>query len=125
MKNPETSIQLGTYYLSQQLAARNGSVEDTLAGYNAGPSRVPKWRGWEDYREPSEFVETIPFQQTRDYVQIIQRNADIYRWLYANEPVAVEPEPQVAPARAGGKEASNRPQGAPAKKSAPKTKKKK
>jgi soluble lytic murein transglycosylase len=124
LKNPETSIQLGTYYLSQQLAARNGSVEDTLAGYNAGPSRVPKWRGWEDYREPSEFVETIPFQQTRDYVQIIQRNADIYRWLYANEPVAGEPEPRVAasPAPAAKKPAAKA--ATAKKKAAPKTKKK-
>lgn len=96
LKNPEISIRLGTYYLSRQLESRKGSVEDTLAGYNAGPTRIPKWRGWNDYREPAEFVESIPFQQTRDYVQIIQRNADVYRWLYANEPVVDEPEPKPA-----------------------------
>jgi soluble lytic murein transglycosylase len=93
LKDPETNIRLGTYYLSRQIESRQGSVEDTLAGYNAGPSRVPKWRGWNDYREPAEFVETIPFQQTRDYVQIIERNADVYRWLYSSEPMVYEPEP--------------------------------
>jgi len=55
------------------------------------------WRGWAEYREPSEFVENIPFAQTRDYVQIITRNADIYRWLYANEPAPREETPVVKP----------------------------
>lgn len=87
LKNPTLNLNLGTFFLRRQLDARNGSVEETLAGYNAGPSRVPVWKSWADYREPAEFVETIPFGQTRDYVQIILRNADIYRWLYADEPV--------------------------------------
>lgn len=94
LKDADTNLRIGTYYLRRQLDSRDGNVEETLAGYNAGPSRIPLWRGWAEYREPSEFVETIPFAQTRDYVQIITRNADIYRWLYANEPVT----PEVAPA---------------------------
>ncbi len=97
LKNADTNLKIGTYYLRRQLDAREGSIEETLAGYNAGPSRVPMWRGWADYREPSEFVENIPFAQTRDYVQIITRNADIYRWLYANEPVPREEAPLAKP----------------------------
>jgi soluble lytic murein transglycosylase len=93
LKNADTNLNIGTYYLRRQLDAREGSVEETLAGYNAGPTRIPMWRGWAEYHEPSEFVENIPFAQTRDYVQIIARNADIYRWLYANEPVAPEAAP--------------------------------
>lgn len=94
LKNPALNLNLGTFYLRRQLDARNGSVEETLAGYNAGPSRIPVWKGWADYREPAEFIETIPFGQTRDYVQIILRNADVYRWLYAGEAVpAAEAEP--------------------------------
>ncbi len=96
LKNPTINLNLGTYYLQRQLQARNGSVEETLAGYNAGPSRVPVWKTWGDYREPAEFVETIPFGQTRDYVQIILRNADFYRWLYAGEAVPAEAEPPAA-----------------------------
>lgn len=96
LKNPTLNLNLGTYYLRRQLDARNGSVEETLAGYNAGPSRIPVWKGWADYREPAEFVETIPFGQTRDYVQIILRNADVYRWLYAGEPAPAAAEAQKA-----------------------------
>jgi soluble lytic murein transglycosylase len=101
LKKPDINLRLGTYYLRTQLDARNGSVEDTLAGYNAGPSRVPVWHGWADFREPSEFVETVPFTQTRDYIQIILRNAEMYRWIYKNEPApALEPEPTPPPAPA-------------------------
>jgi soluble lytic murein transglycosylase len=97
LKNPNLNLNLGTYYLRRQLDARKGSVEETLAGYNAGPNRIPVWKGWADYREPAEFIETIPFGQTRDYVQIILRNADIYRWLYAGEPApAAEAPPEPA-----------------------------
>ncbi|MBN9664108.1 MAG: transglycosylase SLT domain-containing protein [Acidobacteria bacterium] len=98
LKIPDINLNIGTYYLQRQLAARNGSVEDTLAGYNAGPSRVPVWRSWWDFRESSEFVETIPFTQTREYVQIVMRNAEMYRRIYANEPYTAEPEPPPPPA---------------------------
>lgn len=98
LKIPDVNLNIGTYYLQRQLAARDGNVEDTLAGYNAGPSRVPKWRSWWDFREDSEFVETIPFTQTREYVQIVLRNAEMYRRIYSGEPYAVEPEPVAKPA---------------------------
>ena len=97
LTNPALNLNIGTYYLRLQLDARDGNVEETLAGYNAGPSRIPLWRSWGDYRERSEFVENIPFMQTREYVQILLRNADIYRWLYDAEPLRAEP---AAPAKA-------------------------
>ncbi|MBI4890340.1 MAG: transglycosylase SLT domain-containing protein [Acidobacteria bacterium] len=113
LKNPTLNLNLGTYFLQRQLEARNGSVEETLAGYNAGPSRVPVWKTWGDYREPAEFVETIPFGQTRDYVQIILRNADIYRWLYAADPLPAaekaDAEAPAAPAAASKKTQSPTP----------------
>jgi len=58
---------------------------------------VPLWLGWGDFREPAEFVETIPFGQTRDYVQIILRNLDFYRWLYGASPARAPAQP--APSR--------------------------
>jgi soluble lytic murein transglycosylase len=112
LKNPTVNLNLGTYYLRRQLDARSGSVEETLAGYNAGPSRIPMWKGWADYREPAEFVESIPFAQTRDYVQIILRNADVYRWLYAGEPAPpaeAKPSPaKAAPTQLKGKSRATR-----------------
>jgi soluble lytic murein transglycosylase len=60
----------------------DGKVEQTLAAYNAGPARAAEWLGWNQYREPAEFVESIPFTETRDYVQAVLRNTDVYRRLY-------------------------------------------
>lgn len=99
LKTPAANLAIGSYYLRQQLELRNGSIEETLAGYNGGPSRVVKWKTWGEFREPAEFVETIPFTQTRDYVQIILRNADLYRRLYSHQRVAPAPAPAPAPAR--------------------------
>ncbi len=64
------------------LDQHDGQVEQTLAAYNAGPNRVVEWMGWNNYREPAEFVESIPFTETRDYVQAVLRNAEMYRRLY-------------------------------------------
>jgi peptidoglycan lytic transglycosylase len=82
--NPDYNIRLGTAYFSA-LEQRFGSVEAALAAYNAGPDRVDAWTTGQAYREPAEFVESIPFTQTRLYVQIITRNAAIYRRLYGRQ----------------------------------------
>ncbi len=75
---PEYNLQLGTFYfdwLTQQLG---GDVDAVLASYNAGMSRAKQWQKWGDFREPAEFIETIPITQTRDYVQAVRRNAVAY-----------------------------------------------
>lgn len=79
---PAANLKIGTTILRGMLDHQGGSWEQTLAAYNAGPSRVAQWIGWNHYREPAEFVESIPFTETRDYVQAVLRNADIYRRLY-------------------------------------------
>ena len=79
---PAVNLRIGTSILRSMLDSNGGRVEQTLAAYNAGPSRVTLWSGWGEYREPAEFVESIPFNETREYVQAVLRNADIYRRLY-------------------------------------------
>ncbi|MGH9733399.1 MAG: lytic transglycosylase domain-containing protein, partial [Candidatus Acidiferrales bacterium] len=79
--DPDYNIRLGTYYLSQ-LEKQFRSVEMALAAYNAGEDRVAQWTAGQTYREPAEFVDSIPFTQTRDYVEVVARNAAIYRRLY-------------------------------------------
>ncbi len=81
---PEVNLRIGTYYLRTLLDGLRGSPEAALASYNAGKSRVEQWLTWSEYREPAEFVESIPFTQTRDYVEIVLHNADIYRRIYGN-----------------------------------------
>jgi soluble lytic murein transglycosylase len=79
---PAINLQLGAAVLHGMLQSNNDMVEQTLASYNAGPARLATWLSWGQYREPAEFVESIPFTETRDYVQAVLRNADVYRRLY-------------------------------------------
>jgi soluble lytic murein transglycosylase len=79
---PAFNIQLGTRYLRMLNSQLDNRWEATLAAYNAGKTRAVAWLTWYDYREPAEFVECIPFSETRNYVQIVIRNADVYRRLY-------------------------------------------
>jgi soluble lytic murein transglycosylase len=80
---PATNLKLGTYYLRALLDQWGGKWEPTLASYNAGKSHVNDWLSWNTYEEPAEFVESIPFTETREYVQAVLRNAAVYRQLYA------------------------------------------
>jgi len=82
LMQPEYNVQLGTAYL-RNLVKTFGSLEAALAAYNAGEDRVELWRTEREYEEMPEFVESIPFTETREYVQIVLRNAEIYRRLYA------------------------------------------
>ena len=86
---PDTNLKMGTYYLKQLSDELEGKWEATLASYNAGKSHVTKWMASANYREPAEFVESIPFNETRVYVQSVLRNAEVYRKLYGQK-VAVK-----------------------------------
>jgi soluble lytic murein transglycosylase len=77
--DPLTNIRLGTRYLRKMLDKFGGVQEYALAAYNAGDERVADWQAAGPYHGMDEFVESIPFTQTRDYVQGILRNEDIYR----------------------------------------------
>jgi len=80
--DPNINIQLGTRYFRKMVDHFNGQVEYALAAYNAGESRVEEWRGAGSYRDIDEFVESIPFTETREYVQAIVRNAEVYKQVY-------------------------------------------
>jgi soluble lytic murein transglycosylase len=82
---PDVNLRLGTTYLRRMYDAHSERWELTLAAYNAGATRVASWLSWADYREPAEFIETIPFSETRNYVFAVLRNASMYRKLYSRE----------------------------------------
>ncbi len=77
--DPETNIRLGTRYLRHMLDRFGGVPEYALAAYNAGDNRVADWQAAGPYHGMDEFVESIPFTQTREYVEAILRNIEIYR----------------------------------------------
>ena len=81
--DPETNIRLGTRYLRQMLDKFGGVQEYALAAYNAGDSRVVDWQAAGPYHGMDEFVESIPFTQTREYVEAILRNEETYRAIDA------------------------------------------
>ena len=81
---PGMNIQLGTRYFRGMIDKFGGSFEHALAAYNAGSDRVEEWMGQGPYRDTPEFVESIPFTETREYVQAIVRNAGVYRQLYGS-----------------------------------------
>ena len=78
--DPALNIELGTAYMKDQLA-KYGRIEYMSIAYNAGPGRVPQWRATLP-AEMDEFVEEIPFKETKQYVQGIIRNSAQYRRLY-------------------------------------------
>ncbi|MFC3662282.1 transglycosylase SLT domain-containing protein [Modicisalibacter luteus] len=67
---PETNIRLGSHYISRMLDRYSGNRLAATAAYNAGPGRVDRWLS-EAPREFDLFVESIPFRETRDYVQAV------------------------------------------------------
>jgi soluble lytic murein transglycosylase len=75
---PDTNIRYGTFYLSQLVNKFNGQVALAAAGYNAGPGRINKWRPARAM--PMDvWIETIPFNETRQYVRMVLANALFYQ----------------------------------------------
>jgi len=82
--DPATNIRLGTRYLRQTLNKFGGVTEYALAAYNAGDERVVDWQAAGPYQGIDEFVESIPFTETREYVESILRNIEMYRAIDAS-----------------------------------------
>jgi len=88
---PDFNLEVGMVYVAGLL--RNlGAPEYALAAFNAGEDRIALWRSERSYDEIPELVESIPFTETRDYVQIVLRNAEVYRRIYGS----TVPAPSVA-----------------------------
>jgi soluble lytic murein transglycosylase len=79
--DPEYNIQLGMLYISG-LVKLTGAPEYALAAFDAGEDRIAAWKAERNYEEIPELVESIPFSETRDYVQIVLRNSEVYRMIY-------------------------------------------
>lgn len=80
--DPEINIRLGTEYLKDLLDKYNGKLPLALAAYNAGWERVDEWMNRFGTVKDDEFIEMIPFTETRNYVKTILRNYFYYRFYY-------------------------------------------
>ncbi|MBC7385061.1 MAG: DUF1284 domain-containing protein [Cryobacterium sp.] len=84
--DPEINIRIGTKYLKKLLERFKGNVALALSGYNAGPSATDRWvREGRASKSFLEYVEQIPYKETRDYVGTIYRNYVWYRFRLTGE----------------------------------------
>jgi soluble lytic murein transglycosylase len=84
LTNPETNLRLGTLYFSR-LVEQFGGTHYALASYNAGESRVVRWKAERPGLDQDEFIDDIPFPETQNYVKRILGTAADYRYLYGRE----------------------------------------
>ena len=87
----DTNTKLGTSYLSMVLQDLGGSQVLASAGYNAGPGRPMLWRSKLSHPvEGAIFAETIPFNETRDYVKHVMSNATYYAAMFTGQPQSLK-----------------------------------
>jgi len=86
---PDFNIELGMAYIAK-LVREMGGFEYAAAAYNAGEDRIAAWKGERNYEEVPELVESIPFTETREYVQVVLRNTELYRMIYGQPSVATQ-----------------------------------
>lgn len=84
MGDPETNIRYGTWFLND-LANKSGhQIAVATAGYNAGPGVARKWLPTHGLISADQYVEAIPYSETRNYVKRVMENATIYGTLLGN-----------------------------------------
>ncbi len=93
--DPEYNIKLGSYYFNGLLNDYNGVFPFAIAAYNAGPNRVKTWRRVNG--DPSKgqisyinWIEQIRFEETRNYVQRVLENINVYKYILRKEPVKID-----------------------------------
>ena len=94
-KDPEYNIKLGSYYFNSLIEDYNGIYPFAIAAYNAGPNRVKTWRRVNG--DPSKgqlsyinWIEQIRFEETRNYVQRVLENINVYKYILSKEPVKID-----------------------------------
>ena len=94
-KDPKYNINLGSFYLAGLLLEYDGSYPFSIAAYNAGPKRVKYWnkinknpqKGNIDY---VDWIELIKFKETRNYVQRVLENFNVYRFILEQKPIKLK-----------------------------------
>ncbi len=94
-QDPEYNIKLGSHYLAGLILEYDGSYPFAIAAYNAGPKRVRYWKKLN--KDPQkrqidyvDWIELIKFKETRNYVQRVLENYNVYRYILKQEPVDIK-----------------------------------
>lgn len=92
--DPQYNMTLGSAHLADLVDNFNGSYVLAIASYNAGSHRAREWiADWGDPRSPSvdvvDWIELIPFSETRNYVQRVTENLQVYRYRLADQPTQI------------------------------------
>ena len=94
-RDPKYNIKLGSYYMAGLLLEYDGAYPFAIAAYNAGPKRVKYWKkinknpqkGQVDY---VDWIELIKFEETRNYVQRVLENYNVYRYILEQKPIKLK-----------------------------------
>ena len=99
LTHPQTNVQMGTYYFRRVLTDLGDPILAT-AGYNAGPGRARRWQDAKPL-EGAIYAESIPFNETRDYVKKVMANAWFYRHRLTGQPASLRQLMGTVPGRIG------------------------
>jgi soluble lytic murein transglycosylase len=94
INNPIYNIKLGSYYLTGLLESYEGSYPFALAAYNAGPKRVKYWKKINGNPQNGKinyvnWIELIKFDETRNYIQRVLENINVYRFMLSGKPIRI------------------------------------
>ena len=93
--NPEYNINLGSYYMAGLILNYEGSYPFAIAAYNAGPKRVKYWNKINKNPQKKQidyvdWIELIKFEETRNYVQRVLENYNVYRYILEKKPITMK-----------------------------------
>jgi len=94
LKSPDYNIKLGSFYLAGLLEVYEGSYPFALAAYNAGPKRVKYWKKINGNPQKGninyiDWIELIKFKETRNYVQRVLENVNVYKYMLSGKPINI------------------------------------
>ena len=117
LTEPEINARIGTRYFADLVRMFGGGAHYALASYNAGESRIARWRRDKPDLEQDEFIDDIPYPETQQYVRKILGTAEDYRRLYGAAGTPLDGVDKTPPVPAS--QAAAAPAKAPAKAAAP------
>ena len=114
--NPTYNVRVGCAYLASLMKVFDNRPELAMAAYHAGDFRVKDWVSKYTFRDPGMFLESIPIPATRTYVELVLRDAEVYRQLLSGSPhfaKCPQAQPSAPPPTSGVTRGSSKPVGPP------------